>query len=219
MYSLTEENYLKSIYLLANHEGETNLNELSTQLKISMPTVNSMVKKLNEKKLLIYEKYKPVKLTQLGAKEAALIVRKHRLTEMFLVEKMNFGWEEVHDIAEQVEHVKSPSFFSKMDELLGFPTVDPHGSPIPDNNGEMRTEKYNALNDFSVNEVVMIKAINNSSEDFLKFLNQRNLKLGTIIKINHIEAFDKSFQVSYNDVKNAYLSLAVCERLLVKKIN
>ena len=164
-------------------------------------------------------KYKPVKLTKLGAKEAALIVRKHRLTEMFLVEKMNFGWEEVHDIAEQVEHVKSPSFFSKMDELLGFPTVDPHGSPIPDKNGEMRTEKFNALNDFSVNEVVMIKAINNSSEEFLRFLNQRDLKLGTIITINHIEEFDKSFQVSYADVENTYLSLAVCERLLVKKIN
>lgn len=219
MYSLTEENYLKNIYLLANDNGETNLNELSTQLKISMPTVNSMVKKLKEKRLLIYEKYKPVKLTSTGKKAAALIVRKHRLTEMFLVEKMNFGWEEVHDIAEQVEHVKSPSFFSKMDELLGFPTVDPHGSPIPNINGEMRNEKFKSLNEFSLNEVVMIKAINHSSEAFLKFLNERDLKLGSVLTIEHIETFDQSYLVSYGNQKNVYLSLAVCERLLVKKNN
>src|ERR1035438_9045485 len=119
MISLTEENYLKSLFNLANNAGEVNVNELSKQLGIKMPTVTSMMKKLAEKKLVLYESYKPVKLTDKGKKEAGLIIRKHRLTEMFLVEKMGIGWEDVHEIAEQVEHIQSPEFFRKMDELLG----------------------------------------------------------------------------------------------------
>src|SRR5579864_5819241 len=134
MISLTEENYLKALFNLASDAGEVNVNELSKQLDIKMPTVTSMMKKLAEKELVHYESYKPLKLSEKGKKEAGLIIRKHRLTEMFLVEKMGFGWEEVHEIAEQVEHIQSVGFFTKMDELLGFPGIDPHGSPIPDKN-------------------------------------------------------------------------------------
>src|SRR5882672_396420 len=119
MNSQTEENYLKALFNLANEKGETSVNELSRLLGIKMPTVTSMMKKLAEKKLVHYESYKPLRLTEKGKKEAALVIRKHRLTEMFLVEKMGFGWEEVHDIAEQVEHIRSAAFFDKMDELLG----------------------------------------------------------------------------------------------------
>ena len=115
MISLTEENYLKALFNLANDSGEVNVNELSKQLDIKMPTVTSMMKKLAEKKLVHYESYKPLRLTEKGKKEAALVVRKHRLTEMYLVDKMGFGWEEVHDIAEQVEHVRSAAFFDKID--------------------------------------------------------------------------------------------------------
>ena len=134
MHSYTEENYLKALFNLANEMGEVSANELSKHLEIKMPTVNSMMKKLSEKKLVYYESYKPFKLTEKGKKEAGLVIRKHRLTEMFLVEKMDFGWEQVHVIAEQIEHIKSPEFFEKMDQMLGFPTIDPHGSPIPDKN-------------------------------------------------------------------------------------
>ena len=135
MISQTEENYLKALFTLTNAKGEASVNELSKHLDIKMPTVNSMMKRMADKGFVLYESYKPLKLTEKGKKEAALILRKHRLAEMYLVEKMGFGWEEVHDIAEQIEHLKSPIFFEKMDELLGYPKVDPHGSPIPDING------------------------------------------------------------------------------------
>src|SRR5690606_4324738 len=137
MHSAIEENYLKALFNLANENGEAGVNELSKSLDLKMPTVNSMMKKLADKKLVKYESYKPIKLTEKGRKEAAMIIRKHRLTEMFLVDKMGFTWDQVHYIAEQVEHVKSPAFFDKMDELLGNPLVDPHGSPIPDKNGKI----------------------------------------------------------------------------------
>lgn len=137
MYSLAEENYLKGLFHLSNEAGEVGVNELSLHLGIKMPTVNSMMKRLCDKGLVHYESYKPLRLTTVGRKEAALIIRKHRLTEMFLVEKMGFSWERVHDIAEQIEHIQSPEFFEKMDLLLGHPTKDPHGSPIPDKAGRM----------------------------------------------------------------------------------
>ena len=114
MHSYTEENYLKALFNLSAEKGEVSPNEVSKQLGIKMPTVNSMMKKLAEKKLVIYESYKPIRLTEKGKKEAGLIIRKHRLTEMFLVQQMGFGWEEVHEIAEQVEHLQSPVFFEKM---------------------------------------------------------------------------------------------------------
>ena len=137
MYSLTEENYLKALFNIANETGEVNVAVLSKRLDIKMPTVTSMMKKLSEKKLVHYESYKPLHLTEKGKKEAGLIIRKHRLIEMFLVDKMKLGWEDVHDIAEQIEHIQSSVFFEKMDELLGYPKVDPHGSPIPDKNGKV----------------------------------------------------------------------------------
>src|SRR5690606_35784436 len=142
MISQTEENYLKALFALSGTTGEASVNELSKQLDIKMPTVNSMMKRLAEKGLVLYESYKPLKLTEKGRKEAALIIRKHRLIEMYLVEKMGFGWEEVHDIAEQIEPIQSPAFFPKMDALLGYPKVDPHGSPIPVVNGQVISEHY-----------------------------------------------------------------------------
>src|ERR1039457_3226618 len=147
MNSLTEENYLKALFNIASESGEVNVNQPSKRLGIKMPTVTSMLKKLARKKLVHYDSYKPVQLTEKGKKEAGLIIRKHRLTEIFLVEKMNFGWEDIHDVAEQIEHIQSPVFFEKMDELLGFPKIDPHGSPIPDKNGKVVWKEYNKLSD------------------------------------------------------------------------
>ena len=217
MNSYTEENYLKALFNLANETGEVNVNELSKWLEIKMPTVTSMMKKLAEKKLVHYESYKPLRLTEKGKKEAGLVIRKHRLTEMFLVNKMNFGWEDVHDIAEQIEHIQSPVFFEKMDELLGYPKIDPHGSPIPDSNGKMVWKVYEKLSDCKVGETVKLLAVINASSDFLKFLNSRELQLGLKIKIKSIEAFDKSMVVSYSKRQNESLSQLVTERLLVEK--
>lgn len=217
MISLTEENYLKALFNLSSETGTVNVNDLSKRLEIKMPTVTSMMKKLAEKKLVHYESYKPLRLTEKGKKEAGLIIRKHRLTEMFLVDKMGFGWENVHEIAEQVEHIQSDDFFDKMDELLGFPTIDPHGSPIPDKNGKITWTSYSKLSECEEGDVVILSAVINTSSEFLKYLNSREMKLGLKIKIKSIEPFDKSMVVSYSKKPSEILSHVVCERLLVKK--
>ncbi|WP_339704771.1 metal-dependent transcriptional regulator [Algoriphagus aquimarinus] len=216
MASQTEENYLKSLFNLANEKGEVNISELASQMQVSMPTVNSMVKTLQKNGWLIYEKYKPVTLTPEGKKDAALVIRKHRLTEMFLVNKMGFGWEEVHEIAEQVEHIHAPKFFERMDEMMGFPTIDPHGSPIPDKLGRIQEINYLSLSDCKAGQLVKLAGLTNSSTEFLEFLNGRNLSLGTELTIRSKEAYDQSIVVSYLNHNSETLSEKVCEKLLVK---
>lgn len=216
MNSLTEENYLKAIFHLLNTENQVTVNELSKFLQIKMPSVNSMMKKFADKNWVIYETYKPIKVTELGRKEAAIVVRKHRLTEMFLVEKMGFGWENVHEIAEQLEHVHSEVFFDKMDEILNFPKVDPHGEPIPDKDGIIITQNLKKLSECKINETVILTSVTISTDDFLNYLNQRNLALGAEILIKNIEKFDGSMQIEFSD-KTEVLSKMVCEKLLVKK--
>lgn len=218
MNSLIEENYLKALFNLSNSKGEVNVSELSRHLEIKMPTVTSMMKKLSEKKLVFYESYKPLRLTEKGKKEAAIIIRKHRLTEMFLVQQMGFGWEQVHPIAEQVEHIQSPEFFEKMDELLGFPKIDPHGSPIPDKNGKMIWKQYSKLSECRAGDTVKLSAVINTSDEFLKFLNTRELCLGLKLKVKSVEAFDNTMIVSYSKRTEESLSNLVCERLLVEKV-
>jgi DtxR family Mn-dependent transcriptional regulator len=190
MNSLVEENYLKAMFSLSKDSGEVNVNDLSKHLNIKMPTVTSMMKKLAIKKLVHYESYKPLRLTEKGKKEAALIIRKHRLTEMYLVEKMGFGWEQVHEIAEQIEHIKAPKFFTKMDELLNYPKLDPHGSPIPDKNGKIVSKAYSKLSEIKKGDSVIVAAVINASDEFLKFLNSREIHLGLKMKIKSIEPFD-----------------------------
>lgn len=193
------------------------MNELSKALEIKMPTVNSMMKKLAEKKLVRYESYKPIQLTEKGRKEAALIIRKHRLTEMYLVDKMGFGWEQVHHIAEQIEHLNSPEFFEKMDELLGYPKIDPHGSPIPDAQGKIERPDYFKLNECMAGDKVVLEAVTYSGDDFLQFLNSRNLKLGLEIRIKAIETFDGSMTIEPKQGQKQTLSKMVCDKLLVSK--
>ena len=218
MYSHTEENYLKALFNLANEKGEVSVNDLSKKLDIKMPTVNSMMKKLSEKKLVHYTSYKPLKLTEKGKKEAGLIIRKHRLTEMFLVQKMGFGWEQVHEIAEQIEHLDSPDFFEKIDEMLGFPKLDPHGSPIPDKSGKISWMQYGKLSECSAGDTVKLSAVIHTTDDFLKFLTNRQLKLGIKLKIRSVEAFDRSMVISYNKNHIETISHTVSELLLVEKL-
>jgi DtxR family Mn-dependent transcriptional regulator len=218
VHSLAEENYLKGLFHLANETGEVGVNELSRHLGIKMPTVNSMVKKLSEKGLVHYESYKPLRLTETGRREAALIIRKHRLTEMFLVEKMGFGWESVHEIAEQIEHIQAPDFFEKMDELLGYPKTDPHGSPIPDKSGHMLSVHHIRLSDCRTGDVVKLVMVMHSSGDFLKYLNSRELALGSTMKIKSVEAYDGSMVVRYGKHAAETLSKTVCDSLLVQKL-
>jgi DtxR family Mn-dependent transcriptional regulator len=218
MNSYIEENYLKALFNLSSESGEVNVNELSKRLGIKMPTVTSMMKKLAKKKLVHYESYKPLRLTERGKKEASVIIRKHRLTEMFLVQNMGFGWENVHEIAEQVEHINSPDFFEKMDELLGYPKLDPHGSPIPDKNGKMEWKQYSKLSECKTGDTVKLAAVIDTTVEFLKFLNSRELRLGLKVKIKSIESFDRTMIVSYSKRLSETLSHTVCEKLLVEKL-
>ena len=216
MISLSEENYLKAIFHLMNTDNTVTINELSKVLSVKMPSVNNMMKKFAEKGWVIYESYKPLKITVAGKKQAALVVRKHRLTEMFLVEKMNFGWENVHEIAEQLEHIHSETFFDKMDELLNYPKYDPHGEPIPDKEGNIIAQDLKKLSNCKVGESVVFTAVTITDEDFLNFLNKKNLVLGKEIKVLNIEKFDKTMLVKIQE-EEIVLSNIVCDKILVKQ--
>lgn len=216
MNSLTEENYLKAIFHLIDSENQVTVNELSKFLSIKMPSVNSMMKKFAQKNWVIYETYKPIKITDLGKTESARVVRKHRLTEMFLVEKMGFGWENVHEIAEQLEHIQSEDFFDKMDEILNYPKSDPHGEPIPDKEGNIIDQNYHKLSECKAGEKVILSSVTVSTDDFLNYLNQRKLSLGTEIEIISIEKFDSSYTIKHKN-KEEVLSKIVSEKLLVTK--
>ncbi len=218
MPSLTEENYLKALLALSVGTGEVSVNDLSRHLEIKMPTVTSMMKKLAEKKLVHYASYKPIRLTEKGKREAGAIIRKHRLTEMFLVQVMGFGWEEVHEIAEQVEHIQAPALFEKMDEMLGFPKMDPHGSPIPDKSGKIEWHSYTRLSDCQPGETLRLKAVLDSSSDFLKYLNSRELKLGLKLQVKSVESFDQTMLVSYGNHRSETLSAKVSEMLLGERV-
>lgn len=215
MATITIENYLKALYNLNQESSAISLTDLSKEMNVSAPTVNNMIKKLQDKGWVAYQKYKPIKLTKEGAIQAAAIIRKHRLTEMFLVKIMGFGWEEVHDIAEQIEHIKSDDFFDRMDELLGFPKTDPHGSPIPDKNGEIIEQHYKTLAQIEPNVKVTIVALKNSSFELLDYLNNKKIKLGDTIQIISIEPFDKSCSILLEETVRMTMTQQVCSCLLV----
>ncbi len=216
MTTRTEENYLKALYHLSEKNQAAGVNELSKILGIKMPSVNSMMKKFEMKNWVTYEPYKPLVLTSQGKKEAALIVRKHRLTEMFLVEKMGFGWEQVHEIAEEIEHIQSSLFFDKIDELLEYPKTDPHGSAIPDKSGSIERFNYKSLSQGKKGDVLVFCALTESTSEFLKYLNAKNLSLGMKLTIESVEEFDKSMKVSYGG-KTHEFSEKVTQRLLMEK--
>jgi len=213
--TLTEENYLKALFHVVDSEGKVTINELSKFLSVKMPSVNNMMKKFAEKKWVIYETYKPLKVTEKGRREAALVVRKHRLTEMFLVKKMNFGWENVHEIAEQLEHVHSKIFFDKMDEILDFPKFDPHGEPIPDKDGNIISQDLHKLSNCKVGESVIFASVTLSDDAFLNYLTERNLLLNSKIKIVKIEDFDQSITIEILG-KTEILSKKASDKILVK---
>lgn len=221
MPSQTKEDYLKALYFLADEAGKLQLSELSKSLNVSNPTANSMVKKLEEAGWVSYVRYKPLQVTPKGQKVAALIVRKHRITEMFLTEIMGFGWEEVHDIAEEMEHLASDKLFDRMDEMLGYPTEDPHGSPIPDAHGRVAENQYHKLSSLKVGQRARLCAVNQSSQELLMLLNSKSLQLGSEMEVLEVAPFDKSITISRQEMSNTMLSHEVCEQLLVEvlKVN
>jgi DtxR family transcriptional regulator, Mn-dependent transcriptional regulator len=215
VHTFTEENYLKALLTLSEREEQIGVKELSTRLGITMPTVTAMMKRLAGKNLVHYESYKPLRLTEEGRRQSALIVRKHRLTEMFLVQVMGFGWEQVHDIAEQIEHVNIDAFFERMDAMLGHPQLDPHGSPIPDAQGHITSVGLIKLSEARAGQAFQLQAVLDSSNAFLSYLNSRSLSLGTTLEVVQIEPFDGTMQIDAGQGE-LVLSKEVCARLLGK---
>lgn len=215
MISLTEENYLKALYRLSQEKQEIAVKDIADSLSIKMPTVNSMVKKLAEKKFIKYEKYKAIELTDKGRKQALTILRKHRLTELFLTKVMDLGWEEVHDIAEQIEHIQSDRFFDRVDEMLGHPQFDPHGEPIPDSNGKLPVYKSIPLSEGQLNKPYKLTGVANHDPAFLQFLDALHLTLGATIEIKEIQEFDRSMGVRLNNKQKTIFSYTVCRNLMV----
>ncbi len=211
-----EENYLKALLALSIDNDEVSVNELSKKLGIKMPSVTNMMKKFAEKALVHYDLYKPLKLTDLGKIQAALIFRKHRLVEMYLVQKLNFGWDEVHDIAEQIEHVKSEVFFDKIDAALGFPKIDPHGSVIPDKSGKFKIQKLKKISDCKVGDSLIVIGVSDSTSEFLKFLSNKDILLGTKLSINYIENYDQSMNILINKESNHTLSKEICDKIFIE---
>lgn len=196
MFTQSEENYLKAIFQLQEEiEGGISTSSLSAQLETKAASVTEMIKRLSDKKLVDYQKYYGVKLTESGRKQALLIVRKHRLWEYFLVERLNFNWDEVHEVAEQLEHIKSPKLVEELDSFLGRPQYDPHGDPIPDKDGNLPKFPTKKLSQLKLGDHGICKGFNDNSSAFLQFLDKQSIGLHTPIEILHIEQFDASMTV------------------------
>lgn len=216
MHSFTEENYLKAIYKLIEKENEAvSTNAIAEKMQIKAATVTDMLKKLSEKKLINYQKYQGVTLTSKGEKVALSIIRKHRLWEMFLVEKFSFKWDEVHDVAEQLEHINSEKLVEQLDKFLNYPKVDPHGDPIPDVNGKLQVQKSKTLSVFSENDVCIMTGVVDHSSAFLKYLDTVGINLGNEIKIKEVVEYDKSLMVLVNKKNSLSISNEVAKNILV----
>ena len=192
----SEENYLKTIYhLTVISETAVSTNSIAEKMDTKASSVTDMLKKLAEKDLINYIKYQGVSLTESGRLAAKMIVRKHRLWECFLVEKLDFSWDEVHDVAEQLEHIKSEKLINKLDDFLGNPTEDPHGDPIPDANGRIVKIEKRLLSELEKKQTGICVGVKDTSSEFLKYLDKQEIALGSLIEIIEKESFDNSFRI------------------------
>lgn len=216
--TFSEENYLKSIYhLTSSSDAEVSTNAIAEMMETKASSVTDMLKKLAEKDLVNYKKYQGVSLTANGKLAAKMIVRKHRLWEVFLVEKLDFSWDEVHDIAEQLEHIKSEKLINKLDDFLGNPTEDPHGDPIPDANGKIISTEKQLLSELSENQNGICVGVKDTSSEFLKYLDKQEISLGSKIEIIGKEAFDLSLKIKLNH-QELTISNKIASNIFVKVV-
>jgi DtxR family Mn-dependent transcriptional regulator len=212
----SEENYLKVIYHLSlvSPKG-VNTNAIAGMLDTKASSVTDMLKKLSEKNLVSYQKYQGVTLTENGFLSAKMIVRKHRLWEVFLVDKLGFSWDEVHDIAEELEHIKSDNLINKLDEFLDFPAFDPHGDPIPDANGVMKKVNKLLLSEANLHMEYQCVGVKDSSSEFLKYLDKQKIALGSTFVVKEKESFDDTLLVEVNS-KEITISNKIANNLYVQ---
>ena len=218
-YSTSKENYLKAIYHLQAGSGLVTTNELAAELQTRAASVTDMLKKLRNQDLLIYERYKGFRLNDKGEKVAIQIIRKHRLWEYFLVEKLHFGCEEVHEVAEELEHISSPELVDRLDEYLGFPQSDPHGDPIPDRNGVFVIRNDIALSTMGAGSKTLVRNITDQTPGMLELLTHRNISLGSRIDVIRCFEFDRSQEVSINGMIPITLSEQVARHIFVQPIS
>lgn len=217
MFSQSEENYIKTIFHLGGTSAKgISTNSIAKKLKTKASSVTDMVKKLSEKNVVIYKKYQGVSLTDLGKKTATNIIRKHRLWEVFLVDKLNFSWDEVHEVAEQLEHIKSSKLIDELDAFLEYPTKDPHGDPIPDKEGNLSIVEKKLLSTLKISEKGICIGVKDSSTEFLKFLNKHEIALGKEIQITEQEPFDGSFTIRMDD-KTLNISNKIADNLYIQQ--
>lgn len=215
-YSSSKENYLKAIFHLQEIKGTVTTNDLANEMETRPASVTDMLKKLKAQKLLLYEKYQGFKLSNEGRKVALMIIRKHRLWECFLVQKLNFGWDEVHEIAEELEHIGSKKLIDKLDEFLGFPKHDPHGDPIPDNQGRWTLTRQVDLLNMPLNKAAEVSSIGDQSVDMLELLNHKHIALGTRLEVKKKFAFDNSLEIKVKTQAPVTISEHVAKNVFVK---
>ncbi|TNE82363.1 MAG: metal-dependent transcriptional regulator [Bacteroidetes bacterium] len=217
MYSFTEENYLKAIFKLSDG-GEVSTNALAEEMNTRAASVTDMIKKLSEKELVDYEKYKGVSLSDKGRDVAVSVVRKHRLWEVFLYDKLEFGWEEVHEMAEQLEHIQSDALIDRLDAFLNYPKYDPHGDPIPDKQGKFAKNNFIELTKAEKNKAYVLTGVSDHSPAFLKMLEKWGLAIGTELSVNDINEFDGSIELQLKEGNAIFLGQKSCTHILVKAI-
>ncbi|HEU5292907.1 MAG TPA: metal-dependent transcriptional regulator [Cyclobacteriaceae bacterium] len=216
MLSYTEENYLKAIYHLSEGgEKAVSTNELADAMNTKPASVTDMIKKLSVKKLIAYEKYYGVTITKQGKADALAIIRKHRLWETFLVEKLKFNWDQVHDVAEQLEHIQSPLLIEKLDEFLGHPVADPHGHAIPDKNGKIHVAQQIPLGEINANKTATVSAVKRGSPSFLQYLSKIGVYIGAHVAILEKTEFDGSVEILIDKKKKAFISKEAALNILV----
>ena len=218
MNTKSEEDYLKCLYHLQQGKKNVSTNEIANYLSMKPSSVSDMLKKLAEKKLVYYLKYKGSSLTKKGELIALSVIRKHRLWETFLVNKLGFSWSKVHNIAEQLEHVNSEELIDKLDHFLAYPQIDPHGDPIPQKNGTIAELNQKLLSELKHGEEGIITGIKKGTPSLLNFLDQKNIKLGDQIQLISILEFDQSAEVIINK-KTINLSEKICSNLLIETLN
>lgn len=214
--SFAEENYLKAIYHLSSEgQSQVNTNAIAERLDTKPASVSDMVKKLSQKGVITYIKYQGVNISEEGKRMALAVIRKHRLWEVFLVNKLNFQWDEVHDIAEQLEHVQSSLLISRLDKFLNYPKFDPHGDPIPDADGVISSKPRFILSNLSQNNISQLVSMKDTGTAFLNYLDKIDLKIGTKIKILETFEFDQSMEIELDQNKTITISKQVADNLLV----
>ena len=214
-FSVSEENYIKSIYHLQQQTETVTTNSLANELQTRAASVTDMLKKLQHKKLLQYERYRGFKLNATGNKIALNIVRRHRLWEYFLVMKLGFEWDKVHDIAEELEHVSSATLIQKLDSFLNHPQTDPHGDPIPDINGVLPVIKQVSIAAITENKNVTVSSVSNQSPEMLELLKHYHIHIGTQLKVNKRFSFDGSVEIKVMKQVACIISEQVAKNIFV----